>query len=263
MKDSKIVEYVKMKLKNIQTLKKIDEGLQADIYELPYNDNYYAIKIFKETTSQDDRIGEIQASQKIKSKYIIVYVCHDLENLGWILYEKFGDYNLQQYLQYFKLQEYHVNYIFTQLIEGYHDIIESGYYHCDLKTANILVNSSTLEIKICDLGFANQIQQKIKCRRGSRGYFAPEFFQDDIINLNEKTEVFALGVILYQLLTNEFPYTNQNTCQKWIQITKSNWKDFWKNKRISQQYKEIIQNIFQIDPTKRCNLRYLQSIFHF
>ncbi|CAK62212.1 unnamed protein product (macronuclear) [Paramecium tetraurelia] len=259
-----------MQLKNKQSLTKIDEGLQADvqmkkyqIYELPYKDLYYAIKIFKETTTQDERIGEIQASQKIKSKYIIVYVCHDEEKFEWILYEKFGDYNLQQYLQHFKLEQYHVNYIFTQIIEGYYDILQSGYYHCDLKTANVLVDSSTLQIKICDLGFANQIQQKIKSRRGSRGYFAPEFFLDGANFLNEKTEVFAMGVILYQLLTNEFPYNNQNNCQKWIQITKSNWKDFWKNKRIPQQYKEIIQNVFEMDPNKRCNINYLQNIFHF
>ncbi|CAD8072057.1 unnamed protein product [Paramecium sonneborni] len=263
MKESKLIENIQMKLKNIQSLRKIDEGLQANIYELPYKDFKYAIKIFKETTSLDERIGEIQASQQIKSKYIIVYVCHDQEQLGWILYEKFGDFNLQKYLQFYKLENYHVNFIFTQLIEGYNDIIQSGFYHCDLKTANILVDSSTLQIQICDLGFAKQINQNIKSRRGSRGYFAPEFFQKEIINMDEKTEIYALGVILYQLLTNEFPYTNQINCLKWIQITKSNWKDFWKNKKVSQLYKDILQSIFEMDPNKRCNLCYLQSIFHF
>lgn len=54
----------------------------------------------------------------------------------------------------------------------------------------------SLTIKICDLGFAIDTKSPQHRRRGSFGYMAPEYLAPEG-TVNEKTEVFALGVILH------------------------------------------------------------------
>lgn len=77
-----------------------------------------------------------------------------------------------------------------------------------MKTNNILIDSDTLEVKICDFGFsAEQTEKKLRpC--GSKGYFSPEFFDEDEFIITEKSEIFSLGIILFKLCFNQFPFTN-------------------------------------------------------
>lgn len=77
-----------------------------------------------------------------------------------------------------------------------------------MKTNNILVDSQTLEIKICDFGFSTQQTEKNVRPCGSKGYFSPEFFDEVDFMMTEKSEIFSLGIILFKLCFNQFPYTN-------------------------------------------------------
>lgn len=77
--------------------------------------------------------------------------------------------------------------------------------HRDLKTENILINSSTRQLKIIDFGLAAFSNENpyIFAKCGTPGYIAPE-----IANLQDKSDaydsicdVFSIGVIFHILLT--------------------------------------------------------------
>jgi serine/threonine protein kinase len=86
-------------------------------------------------------------------------------------------------------------------------------YHRDIKLENILIDHKTLEIKICDLGSCERGNGiKILKYKGTKGYIAPELqpylFSGSYIMSNElaKSDVFSLGVLLYCLAFNQYPF---------------------------------------------------------
>ncbi len=83
-----------------------------------------------------------------------------------------------------------------------HDLV-----HGDIKPENILCigDYEKLSFKLVDLGSAAGIFT-ITSRAGTASYLAPERFRE--APLSERTEIFSIGVTLYQSLTGSLPYGN-------------------------------------------------------
>ncbi len=81
--------------------------------------------------------------------------------------------------------------------------------HRDIKPHNILVGYDALGMRVClsDFGLAKHVHplQLAASVRGTLIYKAPETFSDPASD-SCAGDVWALGVVLYQLLTNHFPY---------------------------------------------------------
>ncbi len=91
------------------------------------------------------------------------------------------------------------------LLDASAHLLRLGLVHGDIKPENILVIShyDHLRFKLIDLGSATEIFS-ITSRAGTAAYLAPERFHNAPIS--ERTELFAIGVTLYQALTGAFPY---------------------------------------------------------
>lgn len=81
-----------------------------------------------------------------------------------------------------------------------HDLV-----HGDIKPENIICEGdyAKLTFKLLDLGSAAEVFS-ITSRAGTASYLAPERFHGAPIS--ERTEIFSIGVTLYQALTGTFPY---------------------------------------------------------
>jgi serine/threonine-protein kinase len=79
--------------------------------------------------------------------------------------------------------------------------------HRDIKPANIMYDSVLDELKITDFGIARLIdvsRTRTGIVLGTPSYMAPEQLEGE--NVNGHTDLFALGVTLYQLLTGCLPF---------------------------------------------------------
>jgi len=78
--------------------------------------------------------------------------------------------------------------------------------HRDIKPSNILLNSAG-EVKISDFGVSGKLEGTYDCRNtyvGTLTYMSPERFEGK--DYGSDTDLWSLGILLYELATGEFPY---------------------------------------------------------
>jgi serine/threonine-protein kinase len=99
------------------------------------------------------------------------------------------------------------------LAETIHVAHERGIVHRDLKPANVLLTADGVP-KISDFGLAHVAKEGALTLTGvplgTPNYMAPELIRGDRASLGPATDVYALGVILYEMLTGGPPFRAEN-----------------------------------------------------
>ncbi|MHC4732580.1 MAG: serine/threonine protein kinase, partial [Planctomycetota bacterium] len=104
--------------------------------------------------------------------------------------------------------------LFAKVCEAVYHGHQKGIVHRDLKPPNILVDASG-QPKIIDFGVARStdsdlavttLQTNVGQLVGTMQYMSPEQIDADPLNIDTRSDVFALGVVLYRLLTGRLPY---------------------------------------------------------
>ncbi|BBN14921.1 protein MpRLK-Pelle_LysM3 [Marchantia polymorpha subsp. ruderalis] len=99
-------------------------------------------------------------------------------------------------------------------LEYIHEHTKAHYVHRDVKTSNILLDSS-FRAKVADFGLAKLVEQSSDGETtttgvvGTSGYLAPEYLRDG--QATAKSDVYAFGVVLFELITGEEAFSKSRT----------------------------------------------------
>jgi len=101
-----------------------------------------------------------------------------------------------------------VRQVATQLLRGLEHVHAAGLIHRDLKPANVILaesGSPVPEIKLIDFGLAAKsgLREEPGTISGSLPYVAPEALLG--LPLDERSDLYALGILLYRLSTGKMP----------------------------------------------------------
>lgn len=115
--------------------------------------------------------------------------------------------------------------LFARLCQGVQYAHEQGIVHRDLKPSNVLVRAVDGEArpKIIDFGIARALQVAPGCDTprtepgrivGTPGYMSPEQAAGRLDEVDERSDVWSLGAILFELLTGSLPFAAGSTASE-------------------------------------------------
>ena len=152
-----------------------------------------------------------------------------------------------------------------QICKGLSELHELGMVHRDIKPDNIVLSDEGA-VKIVDYGIMHlpnlsELTQKnqLISLMGSPNYMAPELFQNSFGS--SKTDLFSLGITLYEMMTGHFPYGqidlhSKYKDRKYIPIQETvkdcpDWFDAIIEKAVDlnheKRYKDIMQIHYYLD----------------
>lgn len=100
-----------------------------------------------------------------------------------------------------------------QFDELYDELRKKQIVHCDLKPSNILIEGSlnSFQIYLLDFGLALD-KDKLQDRKlvFPLGFAAPELLLNELEIADERTDIFALGILIWRLYTDALPLAHPN-----------------------------------------------------
>ncbi|MCW5830375.1 MAG: serine/threonine protein kinase [Deltaproteobacteria bacterium] len=127
-----------------------------------------------------------------------------------------------------------------------------GIIHRDIKPANLLV-SADRQLKVADFGIAKLSTSTITQeggRLGSPSYMSPEQVDGRVID--GRSDLWSLGVVLYQLLTGEKPFKGSTVAAITHQIVNGTFVPPSElNPRLPRRIDRIVEKALQKEPERR------------
>lgn len=151
--------------------------------------------------------------------------------------------------------EERTKHIMHQLLEAVKYIHAQNIIHRDLKLDNILyVNTSSDKIKVADFGVCfpkTEFRSHPETKVGTLDYMAPEVIEDETEGsqiYDEKVDIWAMGIICYELLHGVPPFSNPNMEQTCFNISRATYQT---SAKLSPECVDFINNVLKKAPHNR------------
>ncbi|MDD3401666.1 MAG: protein kinase [Eubacteriales bacterium] len=144
--------------------------------------------------------------------------------------------------------------ICCQLLDALDAAHSHGIIHRDVKPQNIIINSKG-RVKLTDFGIARDVSASTVTFAGSNvvgsvHYISPEQAKGDLVS--EASDVYSVGVTLYEMLTGDVPFKAETTVSvALMHLQNEPRQPIELNDKITPALNDIILRSMQKDPLKR------------
>ncbi len=203
-------------------LEKLGEGATSTVYLAndAFNSRQVAIKLVSQSALDDDARGklmhnlfltEASLAGKLNHPHIVqIYDAVSDDDNTYIVMEYVAGGTLQRFTRADNLLALgDVIEVIYKCARALDFASQLGVIHRDIKPANIMVKDNT-DIKVTDFGSAAmQVTTRTMVDGiGTPAYMSPEQHLNKPVNL--QTDIYALGVVMFQMLTGRMPFTASN-----------------------------------------------------
>ncbi|KAM0039655.1 putative protein kinase RLK-Pelle-LysM family [Helianthus debilis subsp. tardiflorus] len=183
---------------------KIGQGGFGSVYYAELRGERAAIKKMDMQASKEF-LAELKVLTHVHHKNLVRLIGYCVKGSHFLVYEYIENGNLSQHLHGSGMDplswssRVQIALDSARGLEYIHEYTVSVFIHCDIKSANILIDKN-FHGKVADFGLTRLTDVGSRSRlRGTFGYMSPEYVQYG--DVSPKVDVFAFGVVLYQLIS--------------------------------------------------------------
>lgn len=204
-----------------EIIDKVGSGGMSDVYKAKDHklNRFVAIKVLKSEFSEDKNFVskfkiEAQSAAGLSHPNIVnVYDVGEDENLHYIVMELIEGITLKKYIEKKgKLAVREAVSIAIQVAQGIEAAHNNHIIHRDIKPQNIIISREG-KVKVTDFGIARAASANTinSNAMGSVHYISPEQARGGYID--EKSDIYSLGISLFEMLTGKVPFEGDSTVQ--------------------------------------------------
>ncbi|MFZ6638509.1 protein kinase domain-containing protein [Undibacterium sp. TC4M20W] len=239
--DNTGVEEVSVSLRHYEFKKRLGEGGFGQVHEA-WDSKLCRPVAIKQLKATEGVGSAIQTSSLLKEArlaaslkhpaFVKIFAIEDEDNSHSIVMELVPGLTLKQLLQQNPQQplpEQQAINIISQVAEAMQEAHASGLIHGDLKPSNLMVEPDG-KVRILDFGLASKTDAQATTSmsqldpQGTIAYMAPERMMGN--PASAQSDIYALGVILYETLTGQRPFANASGLALAAALMQSN-SDTW------------------------------------
>lgn len=194
----------------------VAKGGMAEVFKAQDNEGrFFAVKVPIEYKGESDIARELRledeyrvlSSMQSPRAPRVFELTRAQDGRQALIMEFLEGQTLRTYLQTNKVDPQSAVSIVGSIAEGLRALHSSGYVHCDIKPDNIMMRKTVhtgsdvaRNAVIIDFGIAMPDRSLVKNPFGSANYQSPEHIKGELLTF--KSDVYSLGCVLYELLTD-------------------------------------------------------------
>ncbi|KAF0399949.1 kinase-like protein [Gigaspora margarita] len=250
--------------------KHIGNGGFSTVYSADFQGKTYALKSLNNNLCLDNGDNFKKISQELKSLYTVKHP-NVIKFYGTSKHPEMGNFimilqfanngSLRDYLQskqqngVFKNSWYETIKIAEEITIGLKYLHDKGIIHQNLHSKNILINDG--KALIADFGISNQINQindtSISSSTIKIAYIEPQcFMQHEMFKRDERSDIYSLGVLLWELTSGTPPFSDSNDYAISIKIFLGEREKVIPG--TPKEYSDLYINCWTSEPEKRPKL---------
>src|SRR6478672_1939841 len=215
-----------MSISAYQITEKIYENSRTVVYRAQRNQdhNTVVIKLLKANYPTLEEISQLKHEYEIAKDLTLAgvikpYALENHKNGLALILEDFSGKALNLLINEQKLPLIKFLQIAIQTADILGKLHENQIIHKDIKPQNILINTETGEVKICDFSTASRLTRENPSLsnpnliEGTLAYMSPEQTGRMNRSIDYRTDFYSLGITFYEMLTGSLPFTTTDVLE--------------------------------------------------
>jgi serine/threonine protein kinase len=195
---------------------KYEKAKRAAYIVRSQNGKRYFMKIKSKDLGLKDEIKIFNQMKGKSHKNVIEFIdyLHN-DTMYFFIYEFIEGENMLEYIKRKQfLTSTQIKRFYNQLVNATHFLHQNKIIHCDLKLDNLMISNDKLIIVDFDLSkfCPDNMEYLSDSIFGTDQYVAPESY--DLGIYTPKSDIWAIGIIFYIIITNKFPYKESLSFEK-------------------------------------------------
>ncbi len=248
--------------KRYRVLRLLGRGGMGAVYQVQdlQLDRQVALKLIRSDIAENEMVlgrfkREIQLSSKVTHKNVLrVYDLGESDGVQYLTMQFIEGEDLSTVLKREgRLPTPRLIRVFRQILEGLRAAHDQGVIHRDLKPQNVMLDASD-NVYVTDFGLAKSLEQSGMTQTGTivgtPYYMSPE--QVKGAPIDHRSDIYSLGVILYEMSTGRLPFTGSTPYEVMAQrLQRAPQPAGELNAELPAFLRKILERCMAVDPAAR------------